>query len=113
MARSCVSERCPIPKQTKSPFLSPASKNPVADSLSPAFLASFCLATGMILQWVTGHWYQHELSLLPELLESFNVGDVLLGDRGFGNFPVLAQCLDRKLDGVLRANTAKRRLNFR
>jgi hypothetical protein len=76
-------------------------------------LASFCLATGLIMQWVTGHWYQHELSLLAALLESFGGGEVLLGDRGFGNFPVLAQCLARGLDGVFRANTAMRRLDLR
>ncbi|MBX3734407.1 MAG: IS4 family transposase [Verrucomicrobiae bacterium] len=76
-------------------------------------LASFCLATGMMVHWVTGHWYQHELSLLASLLECFSAGEVLLGDRGFGNFPVLAQCLARGLDGVFRANTAMRRLDFR
>ena len=76
-------------------------------------LASFCLATGMIMHWVTGHWYQHELSMLASLLESLEAGEVLLGDRGFGNFPVLAQCLARGLDGVFRANTAMRRLDFR
>jgi hypothetical protein len=76
-------------------------------------LASFCLATGMILHWVTGHWYQHELSLLAALLERFEAGEVLLGDRGFGNFPVLAQCLARGLEGVFRANTAKRQVDLR
>ncbi len=76
-------------------------------------LASFCLASGMILQWVTGHWYQHELSLLEALLDSFGADDVLLGDRGFGNVPVLAQCRARGLDGVFRANTAKRRVDLR
>lgn len=35
-------------------------------------LASLCLASGMILQWVSGHWYQHELSLLADLLEGFS-----------------------------------------
>lgn len=76
-------------------------------------LASFCLATGLLVHWVTGHWYQNELSLLASLLESCGQGEVLLGDRGFGNFPVLAQCLARGLDGVFRANTAKRRLDLR
>jgi hypothetical protein len=76
-------------------------------------LASFCLATGMLMHWVTGHYYQNELSLLATLLEDFGRGEVLLGDRGFGNYPVLAQCLVRSLDGVFRANTAKRRVDLR
>lgn len=94
-------------------FPQPSSQKPGCGFPVARILASFCLATGMILQWVTGHWYQHELSLLPELLESFAKGDVLLGDRGFGNFPVLAQCLARGLDGVFRTNTAKRRVDLR
>jgi hypothetical protein len=38
---------------------------------------------------------------------------VVLGDRGFGNYPVLAQCVQRKIDAVFRANTARRRIDFR
>jgi hypothetical protein len=69
-------------------------------------LAFFCLATGMITHWACGTWYQHELSLLPALLAHLRVGDVLLGDRGFGNYPVLVQCVQRGLDVVARVNTA-------
>lgn len=76
-------------------------------------LAFFSLATGMITQWVTGNFHQNELGLLPQLLESFRLGDVLLGDRGFGNFPVLAQCFKRGIHAVFRANTARRKIDFR
>jgi len=76
-------------------------------------LAFFSLATGMITHWATGTWYQHELSLLPGLLPWLSAGDVLLGDRGFGNYPVLVQCVQRKIDAVFRANTASRRVDFR
>lgn len=76
-------------------------------------LAFFCLSTGLITAWVTGNWYQHELSLLPTLLESVRRGDVLLGDRGFGNFPVLAQCVHRGIHAVFRANTARRKIHWR
>ena len=76
-------------------------------------LAFFCLSTGMITHWVTGNWHVQELALLPTLLECFCLGDVLLGDRGFGNYPVLAQCLRRGIHAVFRANTAKRKIDFR
>lgn len=76
-------------------------------------LAFFCLGTGLLTAWVTGNWYQHELALLPRLLEFLPLGHVLLGDRGFGNFPVLAQCVHRRIHGVFRANTAMRRIDFR
>ncbi len=76
-------------------------------------LAFFCLSTGLIRTWITGHWYQHELSLLPGLLESLRRGEVLLGDRGFGNFVVLAQCVRLGLHAVFRANTASRKIDLR
>jgi hypothetical protein len=76
-------------------------------------LAFFCLATGMMTHWACGTWYQHELSLLPGLLARLSAGDVLLGDRGFGNYPVLVQCVQRGIDAVVRANTARRRIDFR
>lgn len=76
-------------------------------------LALFSLATGMIVAWATGTWYQHELTLLPALWEHFRSGDVLLGDRGFGNWTVLAQALQRRIQVVCRVNTARRRVDFR
>ena len=100
-------------KENQKTYPQSSSQKPGCGFPVARILASFCLATGMVMQWITGHWYQHELSLLPQLLETFGAGDVLLGDRGFGNFPVLAQCLARRLHGVFRANTAKRRLDFR
>ena len=103
----------PDTQENQTRFPQPSSQKPGCGFPVARILACFCLATGMVLHWVSGHWYQHELSLLPELLENFGPGDVLLGDRGFGNFPVLAQCLARGLDGVFRANTAKRRLDLR
>jgi hypothetical protein len=68
-------------------------------------LALFCMATGMIAAWATGTWYQHELTLLCALWEEFRPGDVLLGDRGFGNWTVLAQCVHRQIHAVCRVNT--------
>lgn len=76
-------------------------------------LAFFSLATGMITHWATGTWYQHELSLLPGLLAGLSSGEVLLGDRGFGNYPVLVQCVQCGIEAVFRANTARRRIDFR
>ena len=76
-------------------------------------LAFFCLGAGLITHWATGTWYQHELSLLGQLLPHLGPKDVLLGDRGFGNYSVLAQCARRGVHAVFRANTAKRRIDFR
>ena len=76
-------------------------------------LAFFCLGTGLISDWLTGNWHQHELSLLPRLLGALRRDEVLLGDRGFGNFVVLAQCVKRGIPAVFRANTGRRKIDFR
>jgi len=70
------------------------------------------LATGMIVQWAVGPWRSHELGLLQTLWEVFRPGDVLLGDRGFSTWGLLAQCLQRRLDAVFRVR-GKLRSDFR
>ncbi|MCW5559885.1 MAG: IS4 family transposase [Verrucomicrobiae bacterium] len=63
----------------------------------------FCLATGLLIAWATGNWHGHELQLLNQLWESLQPGDVLLGDRGFCTYAVLARCQLLGLHGVFRA----------
>ena len=70
------------------------------------------LATGMIVQWAVGAWRSHELGLLQTLWEMFKPGDVLLGDRGFGTWGLLAQCRQRQVDAVFRIR-GKLRRDFR
>jgi hypothetical protein len=62
----------------------------------------FSLATGLFTAWMTGPWQSHELVLLQSLWQFLQPGDVLLGDRGFGLWVVLAQCRQRQVDGVCR-----------
>jgi hypothetical protein len=73
-------------------------------------VARFSLATGMLTQWATGYWRQHELGLWQTMWEQLRPDDVLLGDRGFGVWAVLAQCVARGLHGVFRS---RRKIDFR
>jgi hypothetical protein len=72
-------------------------------------VALLSLATGMLIAWSTGHWRQHELTLLNALWDYLESGDVLLGDRGFCNWGLLALCLQRKVDAVFRVKGSVRR----
>lgn len=67
----------------------------------------FSLATGLFTAWVTGSWLQHELVLLQQLWDYLSVGDVLLGDRGFSGWAVLAQCHVRRVHAVFRVHGAR------
>ena len=75
-------------------------------------LGLFCLATGMFIAWTTGHWRQSELALLQLMWEHLRPGDVLLGDRLFSAWAVLAQCLRGGIHGVFRLHGA-RKADFR
>jgi len=75
-------------------------------------LAFLSLATGLLTAWALGPWCQSEIALLQGLWECLRAGDVLLGDRGFCNWGLLAQCLQRDVQAVFRVK-GRRRRDFR
>jgi len=75
-------------------------------------LAFMSLATGLLTAWAVGPWRQSELALLQTLLDYLRAGDVLLADRGFCSWGLLATCLQRKVDVVFRVK-GPRRKDFR
>ncbi len=50
----------------------------------------FSLATGTLLDYAKGNKHQHELGLLRRLLDSFKAGDLVLADRGFNTYWLMA-----------------------
>ena len=72
-------------------------------------VALLSLATGLLVAWATGHWHQHEVILLQTLWEHLRPEDVLLADRGFCNWALLAQCVQRDLQAVFRVKGSLRR----
>ena len=72
-------------------------------------LAFMNLATGLLTDWAVGHWHQSEVALLQTLWESLRAGDLLLADRGFCNWGLLAQCQQRGLHAVFRVKGSRRK----
>ena len=68
----------------------------------------FSLATGLFLSWATANKHGDELSMLHSLWEHLRPGDLLLGDRGFATWAVLARCLQDGLHGVFRLRGRRR-----
>jgi len=54
------------------------------------FVVLFSLWSGAILAAASGSLAVSELSLLAQLASQLAPGDILLGDRGFGSYPVIA-----------------------
>jgi hypothetical protein len=71
-------------------------------------VALLSLATGMLTAWATGPWSTHEVGLFQSLWDSLRAGEVLLADRGFCNWALLAQCLQRNLHAVFRVKGVRR-----
>jgi len=71
-------------------------------------VALLSLATGMLTAWATGSWSRHEVGLLQTLWDYLRPDEVLLADRGFCNWALLAQCLQRKVHAVFRVKGVRR-----
>lgn len=71
-------------------------------------VALLSLATGMLVSWASGNWNQHEVALLQTLWDHLLAADVLLADRGFCNWAILAQCVQRNVDAVFRVKGSVR-----
>lgn len=72
-----------------------AAYPPVEPTPTPTFplvrcVVLFSLLSGSILTVAQGAWEISELALLRALASGLAAGDILIGDRGFGNFPVIA-----------------------
>src|SRR6266850_4081455 len=67
----------------------------------------FSLATGALLDYAKGNKHQHELSLLHRLLDQFKPGDLVLADRGFSCYTLLALLWTKKVPALFRLHHAR------
>ncbi len=72
----------------------------------------FSLASGALLESATGSLRDHETTLFRGLWEKLVRGDILLGDRGFCSYEILASLAARGVDCLLRLH-AMRPIDFR
>jgi hypothetical protein len=72
----------------------------------------FCLASGALLGWATGDYWQSEMALTATLWDLLKPGEVLLADRYYGCYRVLALVRARAAEAVFRLH-GSRRADFR
>jgi hypothetical protein len=72
----------------------------------------FSLASGALLDVVLGNLHQHDLRLFQRLWECLKAGDILLGDRAYGDYVTLAGLPRQGVDVVARLHQ-RRQVNFR
>ena len=70
-------------------------------------VAIFSLSTGALLDYAKGNKHQHELNLLQRLLDHFKKGDLVLADRGFSCYTLLALLRHRGIHSLFRLHQAR------
>tara|TARA_R110002072_G_C7916970_1_gene530756 strand:+ start:110 stop:1498 length:1389 start_codon:yes stop_codon:yes gene_type:complete len=76
-------------------------------------LGVICLSSGAVLNASTGPFKGKggdEQTLLRNVLETFNAGDLVLGDAYFGGYFLLAALLDKGVDAVFEQMGARKRV---
>jgi hypothetical protein len=67
----------------------------------------FSLSTGVLLDYARGNKHQHELNLLHRLLDVFKAGDLVLADRGFNCYTLLALLWRKGVFTLMRLHHAR------
>ncbi len=76
------------------------------------FVVIFSLCGGAVLNVILGSLHHHDLRLLRGLWDQLKKGDILLGDRAYGEYATLAGLPQRGVDVVARLHQ-RRKVDFR
>jgi hypothetical protein len=104
----CSTTQRPDTKKNQKRYPQPSSQKPGCGFPLIKFLVLFSLSSGAILRAAMAHWKNHDLRLLHGLWEALEKGDILLGDRAYGEYLTLAALPARGVDVVARMHGARR-----
>jgi hypothetical protein len=90
----------------------PSTQEPGCGFPVMKFVALMSLASGAVLNVLLGSLHHHDLRLLRGLWDQLKKGDILLGDRAYGEYTTLAALPKQGVDVVARLH-ARRKVDFR
>ncbi len=90
----------------------PRSQKPGCGFPVLKFAVLFSLCSGAVLHVILGSLHHHDLRLLRGLWDELKQGDILLGDRAYGEYTTLAGLPQRGVDVVARLHQ-RRKVDFR
>jgi hypothetical protein len=90
----------------------PGSQKPGCGFPVIKFVVLFSLCSGAVLNVLLGSLGQHDLRLLRGLWNELKKGDILLGDRAYGEYTTLASLPNQGVDVVARLHQ-RRAVDFR
>lgn len=94
-------------------FPQPHFQQPGAGFPIMKIVCLFGVASGSLLGCVSGHRFQSDVSLAAQLFASLIKGDILVADRGFGSFVMVALLQSLGIDLIARVPTQIRHIDFR
>lgn len=106
------STKLPDTRKNQRRYPQPAEQKPGCGFPVLKFLLLFSLNSGSVLHAVMTSLNNHDLRLLRQLRDELKKGDILLGDRAFGEFTTLATWPAQGVDVVARLHQ-KRKVDFR
>jgi hypothetical protein len=105
--------RLPDTPANQQAFPQPANQKPGCGFPVLKLVVLFCLASGALLARATGTLWDSESRLCQSLWSALQPGDIVIGDRGFGNFVLVALLSRLGVDFLGRVPTNVRRVDFR
>jgi hypothetical protein len=108
----CSSAKASDTAENQKRFPQPSEQKPGCGFPVVRLLVLYSLNSGSVLNVVMSSLHKHEVRLLRQLRRDLHKGDVLLGDRAYGDFATLATLPSQGVDVVARLN-AMRKVDFR
>lgn len=102
-----TSSSLPDTRKNQRAYPQPGGQKPGCGFPLLKLVGVFSLATGALLDYAKGNKHQHELRLLHPLLDSFKPSDLVVADRGFCSYVLLALLLLRGVGSVFRLHQAR------
>ena len=102
----------PDTKENQKRYPQPSTQKPGCGCPLMKFVTLMSLTSGAILHVLFSSLHHHDLHLLRRLWNQCKKGDILLGDRAFGEYTTLAGLLPQSVDVVARLHQA-RKVDFR
>jgi hypothetical protein len=90
----------------------PGSQKPGCGFPVMKFVVLFSLCSGAVLNVLLGNLHHHDLRLLRGVWDQLKKGDILLGDRAYGEYTTLAGLPQQGVDVVARLHQ-RRKVDFR
>jgi hypothetical protein len=106
------STQLPDTPQNQQRYPQPSTQKPGCGFPVLKFLLLFSLNSGSVLNVVMANLHNHDLRLLRQLQGELAQGDILLGDRAYGEYTTLATWPTQGVDVVARLHQC-RRVDFR